>query len=219
VAARADLRAADARTTAAVERAVRDAVASRMGEEVEVVVESIDAIRLTDGAEALVATPDVSARTGQAARFTLSARTDRGRTRVGEATALVKARSDVVRTTHAISRGAVIEAGDVQTLREELTGVAFRLVLVRSTAIGSRTTRELPAGATVGANDIVAEPLVKNGATVRAVVRMGAVEIEADVLAMDAGARGDIIRVTNPASRRVFRARVAGEGRVEVLEP
>jgi flagella basal body P-ring formation protein FlgA len=217
--ARADVRATDARTVSDVGRAVQAAVASRMGDDVEIVVESVDAIRLADGAEALVATPDVSARTGQPARFSLSARTDRGRTRVGEVTALVRARADVIRAARTIPRGAVIDAGDVETRREELTGVAFRRVLAKSTAVGARTTRELPAGVAVGANDIVAEPAVKSGSTVRAVVRVGSVEIEADVLAMDAGARGDIIRVTNTASRRVFRARVAGEGRVEVLEP
>jgi flagella basal body P-ring formation protein FlgA len=219
VAARADLRATDAPTTAAVKRAVGAAVVSRLGEDVDVVVQSMDAIRVTEGAEALLATPDVSARTGQPARFALSARTERGRTRVGEVTALVRASAEVVRTTHPISRGSVIEAGDIEARREELTGVALRPVLTRSTVVGAKTTRDLPAGVAVGANDIVAEPLVKNGTTVRALIRVGAVEIEADVLAMDAGARGDIIRVTNTASRRVFRARVAGEGRVEVLEP
>ena len=66
--------------------------------------------------------------------------------------------------------------------------------------------------------DIAAEPLIRAGQVVRALVHVEDVEVVGQLVAVDKGmAKGDLIRVVNPDTHHALRARVIGNGEVEVV--
>jgi flagella basal body P-ring formation protein FlgA len=74
----------------------------------------------------------------------------------------------------------------------------------------------IPAGSSIRAVELQAPPDVVRGETVHVEVRDGGALVSLEARAEASGSRGDTIPVTNPNSRRRFRARVEGRGRVSV---
>jgi flagella basal body P-ring formation protein FlgA len=81
---------------------------------------------------------------------------------------------------------------------------------------GRVTRRPIKAGTVVRKEWLDAPKLVERGETVKVEVISGAARLEAQGIAESSGARGDIISVQNPESKRRFRARVESQGRVSV---
>jgi flagella basal body P-ring formation protein FlgA len=144
---------------------------------------------------------------------------DKGtRRRIGEATAVVSVTVDGVRARREVGRGRVFQAADVEAVRTELEDGRFVPAPSIDAVIGSRAARELAPGAIIVTGDLIRERMVKSGDRVRAVVRLGGVEIETVAVAAQTGALNDIISVLNPGTRRVLRGRVVGNGEVEVVD-
>jgi flagella basal body P-ring formation protein FlgA len=201
-----------------VRSAIVAAVGSRMGPGVDVDVVSLEDIRVAAHAGALVATPDQSAREGRVSRFTMSSASAGGAsTRLGDAGAVVRVTADIVRARHALPRGVVVQVGDIEAARAQLQGVAFTRLPAPDDVVGARTTRSIVAGATMTRIDITPEPAVRTGDQVRIVVRIPGVEVASTAVAIQTGARDEIIRVVNPETRRTMRARVTGDKEVEVV--
>ncbi len=189
------------------------AVAARMGASAVVTSCVVD-----DGVAAgpfLAAHPDAAARLGAGMWFTLQ--------RAEPAAAPVRVRAALTvevahgRATHLLPRGTVVAAGDVQAVRAAVEGVPFARLPEAAELLGARVIRVVDAGAVMLTRDVAPARVVQAGDRVVATVRIGAVEVSAAVTAVDAGAVGDTIRVSNRDTRRVMRARVAGPGRVEVM--
>ena len=72
------------------------------------------------------------------------------------------------------------------------------------------------AGSSIRAAELQVPPDVVRGETVRVEVRDGGALVSLVARAEASGSRGDTIPVSNPTSRRRFRARVEGPGRVSV---
>ncbi len=82
-------------------------------------------------------------------------------------------------------------------------------------AIGQTSRRSLRAGELLRAGALTAPLLVKRGDQVLMMARQDGIEISMGGEAMDAGARGAMVRVRNAASGQVVRMRVTGTGTVE----
>jgi flagella basal body P-ring formation protein FlgA len=167
----------------------------------------------------LLAKPDPSARVGQTVRFVIAG-TAPGRPsmKAGAATAVVNVTADTVRTNRPIARGARLASEDIEAVAVDLSGRPLVRLPTISEAAGARASRDLPAGTILGRSDILAEPLIRIGEIVHAVVHVGDVELIGSLVAADNGSAGDIIRVVNRESRRALHARIVQSGEVEVVD-
>lgn len=198
-----------------VRLAIERAAGERLGPDALVSVELRD-VRLGQTYEGLSAVPEPGGRAGAPARFALFSE-GATRVRVGEATAIVTGTADAVRLTRPVSRGQSVADADVEYVRVALEG-PLRASLPVTDVVGARLRRELPAGAVVAGSDLLRDPVIRSGDTVRAVVRIGGIEIGATAVAVQSGALDEVIRLTNPETRKSLRGRVTGRGEVEVLD-
>ncbi|MCS6953074.1 MAG: flagellar basal body P-ring formation chaperone FlgA [Bryobacterales bacterium] len=79
---------------------------------------------------------------------------------------------------------------------------------------GRRLLRSVPAGAPLGRGMLGEATEVARGELVRVEAAAGAARVVLEARAESDGARGQVVRVRNPATGKVFRARVEGPGRV-----
>jgi flagellar basal body P-ring formation protein FlgA len=206
-------------TPDAVTAAIAQAAEARLGKDATVSVWQVTGVRLNEEADLLIAVPDPSARIGAPARFVLSVqRKNQAIARVGEATATIQVVGPAVRTTRAVNRGERLAAGDVATVSSDWIGRPLRPLPTLEQSLGARVTRDLAMNTVLAGADIAAEPLVRAGETVRAHARIGAVDITAQLVAVESGLRDETIRVINKDTRRALRARVIGNSEVEVID-
>jgi flagella basal body P-ring formation protein FlgA len=201
----------EARVRLAIERAVLD----RIGPTAAVDVTAVTDLRLTRDAAALVAVPDPGLRADAPGRFVLFGDTSR-RVRVGEATAVVSAVVDAVRVRRPVARGRLVEAGDMELVREPLEGRLDPPAAIDD-VLGARARRDLVPGLRLTTQDVAVEPAVRSGDPVRVFVRVAGIEVSATAVAMQTGVKHDVILVANPESRQTLRGRITANGEVEVL--
>jgi len=204
--------------SAVLANAIEAAVRARVGSASVVSVTNITGVRLVRESASLVAVPDPSARIGAPVRFVLADGEFGARTRLGEATAVVRVSAPAVRMRKAVARGDRLDAEALAVVATDLNGYSMRPLLSLDAARGARTTHDLVEGALVTRADIVPEPIVKSGDPVRAHVHVGGVELTGSGVAAENGLKDDIIRVINQESHHAFRARIIGSGEVEVVD-
>jgi len=89
--------------------------------------------------------------------------------------------------------------------------------MLPSQIVGRRTRRALSAGAVIQAGDLEDPSQVLRGQKVQVEVSSGSARLLFEAQAQGSGRRGETIAVRNPASGRIFHARVEEAGRVTVL--
>ena len=197
-----------------VTKAIAEAVRQRMAPtKVVVTVAAITDIRFAGDVRSVTAHVSPYARAGEPARFVLTAP---GGVR-GEATALVQVLADGVQVRTSVRRGARIAALDVESLQIDLARRPIRPIPPLADVLGAKALRDLNPGAMVAKGDIAPEPAVRAGHEVAAHVTIGDARVTGALIAAQTGARDRIIRVINPETREVRRARVVGIDEVEVL--
>jgi flagella basal body P-ring formation protein FlgA len=75
--------------------------------------------------------------------------------------------------------------------------------------------RPLRAGSILRSSDLSSASLVEKGQTVRVALSQGALVLEADLVAEEEGALGEIVVLLNPETGRRLRAKVTGPGQAE----
>lgn len=199
-----------------IARAVEQAVRERLGSSASVSVPELSGVRLQTTPKTLAAELDPVTRIGEPARVRL-VDAGRSRMRVGEATAVIHVVAHAIRATRKIARGARVRAEDVRTTTADLRGRPLRRLPPLEEVVGARARHDIGVDAVMTLADIAAEPLVHAGDIVRAHVRVGAVEVIGELVAAENGVRDEVIRVVNSESRHATRARVVGDGEVEVV--
>ncbi len=130
-----------------------------------------------------------------------------------------------VKETHLKAQGA-IHAGDRlspgQWRAESYSGPLLRDPILSDAAgragiEGLVARRDFADGAPLLAGFFETPKAVERGDTVTVLAGDGAARIEAPGVALNAGRCGEVIGVRNPRSNRIFKARIASVGRVEVL--
>jgi flagella basal body P-ring formation protein FlgA len=137
--------------------------------------------------------------------------------RVGGAVARVFVAVELVRIAGPVRRGTILGDTDLAVSVSETGPVSLAALPGLADVVGGRAVRDLAAGEVVTPALVRAQPLVKSGETVRAVVRMGSVEATGQAVAQQSGRRHDRIRLINPESRRQMFGRITGLGEVEVI--
>lgn len=201
-------------------RAVVAAVRARMGAGADVLVDAVHDVSLPGGT-LTDAVPAPGAKLGGAVRFVLrgpggTASEPARMTPLGHATVALRVVVDHAHTARAVRRGVSLTAADVMAARHVFERGTLAPLPTVDDAVHGRVLRDLPAGACLTRQAFTAMPAVRAGADVVAIVRTGGIEVRAELVSIDSGQPGDAVRVTNPESRRTFRARVISRDLVEI---
>jgi flagellar basal body P-ring formation protein FlgA len=119
----------------------------------------------------------------------------------------------------AITRGEAIRAGDYSVERRPRETIPADARMENIAIAGHVTRRPLAAGAALRQGDLVQPDLVARGENVMIIYRSRGLTLTMRGSANEAGALGDVVNVTNPQSKRVLQATVAGPGQVVVNAP
>ena len=132
---------------------------------------------------------------------------------------IVRARiSALVAVTSApVTANVALGAADVTLERRDITNIADPLGAIDD-VIGQSSRRSLRVGEVLRASGLAAPIAVKRGDGVMMVARQDGIEVSMAGEALDAGARGAVVRVRNSASGQVVRMRVVGAGAVQPLD-
>lgn len=208
----------DARVTAAIERCVM----ARMGHDAKVIVRDpkiFSSHPLPAGD--LQAVAMAGARLGGPVQFALLAPVGRGEARRFVEVGRVVAETDVdvrhLRAARVITGGEPIGADAVVEVDGEVEDVAIERLPRLADVAGSRAARSIADGALIPPSALRLRVAVRSGQRVRAIVRVGDAEASATLVAEQSGAPGALVRVVNPGTGKILRARVVGEGVVEVV--
>ena len=116
-----------------------------------------------------------------------------------------------------LAAGAPLAAADLRIEERDVTRIRGELYQSVEEAVGLEPVRALPVGSLVSEVVVRAPLLVKQGETVRLLVRYGAVTVETTAEAMTGGRNGMLVRVKNLTTGKVIAARVTARGLVEAL--
>lgn len=132
---------------------------------------------------------------------------------------VVRARiSALVAVTAApVAANRELTEADVTLERRDISQVRDPIGMLDE-AVGQSSRRSLRAGEVLRASQLVAPIVVKRGEAVVMTARQDGIEVSMAGEALDAGARGAVVRVKNNASGQVVRMRVLGAGAVQPID-
>jgi flagella basal body P-ring formation protein FlgA len=190
---------------------VRDAVAARFGAGADV---SVTLVGVPADAPAIRRVSiDPMARTGKPCVVTLYPESGRAIA----VTATIRVVVEHAALARPVERGHAIEATEIEARRGEAVDVPLRALPTAAQIEGGRALRPMPAGAIVLNGFVLTRRAIEPGDEITAILATGAVEITAVLVAADGGRVGDVIRVVNPGTRRMLKARVKDGKTVEVI--
>lgn len=128
----------------------------------------------------------------------------------------VAASAPVVVARHAIERGAVLRAEDVDVAERSLAGAPPSALREVSDAIGKQTRVALAGGRPIVAQSLVARAAVRKGDPVRVIIDTPALRLSVPGEALQDGGEGDPVRVRNASSGKELTAEVVAHGVVLV---
>ncbi|MEO6434221.1 MAG: flagellar basal body P-ring formation chaperone FlgA [Tepidisphaeraceae bacterium] len=134
---------------------------------------------------------------------------------------------DQLVVTRALSRGQAIIKSDLRSDRvlvearrpapvKDAPATDARITDA-SEAIGQLAARDLKAGDVLMPNDLAAPALVGKGDFITVSVIVGTAQVETVARALEGGARGEVIRATNEATKDVYRVVVTGASMGDVI--
>lgn len=138
---------------------------------------------------------------------------DRGILRLG---GRAQATVEVVVLTRAIERGAVIKDSDIEIERRPRAEFGRETVRERDRAVGLAARDNLQAGRPLRTADLMRPEVVSRNEMVTLTFDMPGITLTVRGKALEAGAEGDVISVSNEQSKRVLQGVVVGPGRVAI---
>lgn len=128
----------------------------------------------------------------------------------GRVSAMVAVAAAPVAANEALLETQVtIERRDISNIADPIT--------TPEDAVGQMSRRMLRPGDILRSGQLSSPVLVKRGDAVLMIARREGIEVSTAGEALDAGARGAVVRVRNAGSGQVVRMRVAGQGTVEPI--
>ena len=119
--------------------------------------------------------------------------------------------------TRRITKGEVINSGDIKWLKVRVTRMTDRTIINPEDIIGMTPRRVLTEGATIEANEIERPLMVKRRSLVTLVLRTSTMTMTSKGRAMENGSVGDTIRVSNTQSNTIIEAVVTGPNMATVV--
>lgn len=126
------------------------------------------------------------------------------------------AMTDVPVLLGSVAPGATIGAADIDWLRLPTKQVSGTILTNVDDLVGKAARRALRPGVPLRLSDIERPQLVKRGETVTMIFRSRGITVTAAGRAMENGAKGDRIRITNLTSNRTVDATITGARQAEV---
>jgi flagella basal body P-ring formation protein FlgA len=123
----------------------------------------------------------------------------------------------VLVSSHSLARGDVIGAGDVHAEELDVARLGYGYTVDPKQLYGRHLRRALTAGSVITPGMLAAREVVQRGQQVRLVVDAGSIQVRAEGLALEAGDRGDVVRVRSLSCHCVVQGRVDAPGVVEAL--
>lgn len=133
--------------------------------------------------------------------------------------ATARAWQDQVVIARPLSRGQVIQKGDVTARRALADRMPAAALLAAEQVVGQIAARELKPGTLVTAPMVEAVPLAKVGQFVTVTLNRGSVRIKSVAKAMEGGSYGETIRVRNEATRDVYQVVLTGPQQGSMAAP
>lgn len=115
-----------------------------------------------------------------------------------------------------LARGDLIRRGDVVIERKARTEAGTDALTTIEQAVGHAARRGLRAGQPLRAADVMKPDIVLRNEPVVIVYEMPGMLLTVRGKAMDSGAEGDVVNVTNVQSKRTLQGVVVGPGRVAI---
>jgi flagella basal body P-ring formation protein FlgA len=129
----------------------------------------------------------------------------------------VRAQDVAVVTRHVVYPGQEVQAGDVEIVTVMNHNRDLRTVATRIEQVDGKLTRQtLLPGHYIPLNAIRDAYTVEQGAAVRVLYTEGGLVITATAVTLEPGSAGDIIKVRNMDSGRVFSGIVMADGTIRV---
>lgn len=130
----------------------------------------------------------------------------------------IESRIDVWALRQPENAGAQLTRADLAPETRLVSGVAAGYVT--NLALLSRSTlrHPMPAGAVLHASDLLADFMVRQGQQVTLIASIDGIEVRATGVALQDGRYGELIRVQNPASKKVVQGTV-GDAHVVYVSP
>ncbi len=128
----------------------------------------------------------------------------------------VQVSQPVAMTTRPLDRGNVISVTDIKMVERDLAALKMGYIVDSKRAVGMVVKRRIGTNTIITPRMLEAPRLVRRGEQVAIVAEARGIEIRAAGKALADGARGDLIRVRNIASKKIIEAVVTEPGVVEV---
>jgi flagella basal body P-ring formation protein FlgA len=129
----------------------------------------------------------------------------------------VRAEDVAVVTRHVIYPGQEVQAGDLQVVQVTNHNRDLRTVVTRIEQVDGKLTRQtLLPGHYIPLNAIRDAYTVEQGAAVRVLYTEGNLVITATAVTLEPGSPGDVVKVRNMDSGRVFSGIVMADGTIRV---
>ena len=119
----------------------------------------------------------------------------------------------------AVARDEAIGPSDIHWIEVDSERLASNVLLDADRLIGLNARRALPPNQPITEADVISAVAVVRGDLVTMVLESGTITLTAQARALDNGAAGDVIRVTNTQSSRTVEAIVESAGVVRVRAP
>src|SRR5579872_564731 len=117
----------------------------------------------------------------------------------------------------ALAAGHPVQADDLKVSEAECFPFAVRPLERAEDAVGRIPVRSIPEGGAIFAANLAAPIEIHTGDTVTVTVASGRAKLWLEARAETEGRHGETIRLWNPASARIFRARVEGPGQATAI--
>lgn len=208
--------------TAGLTEAIRNLVVAGTGEDptnVEVTLGTGQKIQVPAGTLTSRVKPPASGRFEGSQLYTVEVMVDGRLVKRQPLRAQVRIRRPAVVTLQRIERGSKIVESLVALKKVDSSQVSGDALTDLASVLGRTAGRMLEPGRVIRVSDLSDPPLVKRNGNVSAFVKRNNVELAVDAKALEDGKAGQVIRIQNAASGRIFKARVLDEKTVEVVEP
>ncbi len=122
----------------------------------------------------------------------------------------------VAMTTRPLARGDVITTADIKMVERDLSALKLGYIIDSKQPVGMVVKRRIGTDSIITPQLLEAPRLVRRGEQVAIIAESDGIEIRAVGKALADGARGDLIRVRNTASKKIIEAVVTEPGVVKV---
>lgn len=130
----------------------------------------------------------------------------------------VQAYAPVLVAQRGMGARELLLAADVAVEERDVAGIGGMALMHQQDIAGQRTRTSLARGTILRASDVEINPSVLKDQEVEVRVTTGTVRITTRAIAQEEGHFGSIIRVRNPSSALVYRARVVGDRAVAAID-